>query len=176
MSWNYDDHEFESSGIYDDHGNEISANSAYMSSEWEPSTGPLPTREEMWTNHGRIPRLDRDRPAKVPPEALRLVAEYMAGEVGYPLDELTAAVRPGRPSKERAARLDALGRIVLDLRTVPSGASVAPSHWHFHEAKATLEDIGEALGGLSRKAVERLQRRGSRIVVVGWKQGATRGR
>lgn len=172
MSHHYDDQEFEFSGIYDEYGNAISANSAYMSSDRDDDSQHrlLPTREEMRANHGRVPRIDLDRPEKVSVEALRLVAEILASEQGFVLADLTSAVRSGRPSAERSARLDALGRIVLHLRTVPSGASEAPSQWGIHHAKATLEDIGEALGGLTRLAVLRLRDRGVRLEVVKWKQ------
>lgn len=180
MSHHYDDQEFEFSGIYDEYGNAISANSAYMSSdrgddEWQDESRHrlLPTREEMRANHGRVPRIDLHRPEKVPVEALRIVAEILATEEGFVLDDLRSAVRSGRPSPERSARLDALGRIVLHLRTVPSGASDAPSHWGIHQASATLEDIGEALGGITRDAVLRLRDRGVRLEVARLKrQGA----
>lgn len=181
MSWSdeHDDYEFESSGI-----DGVSANSYAMSTDredghfrrgpggrlvFESSYRQLPSWEEIYENHGRVPRLDVVRHGKVSPEALRLVAGYMAGEAGYELDELTAAVRPGRPSADRRARLDALGRIVLDLRTLPSGASF---YREGPNKKATLEDIGEAFGGLTRDAVLRLERRGARLEIARWRAQA----
>lgn len=109
------------------------------------------------------------------PDALRLLFEAEAEVVGISLDQMLATIRPGPVSASERPAYDRLARLVYELRTPvalsrerrtvavalglkESGETMTPP---------TLASIGTALGGLTKKQVQRLEDRGREAAARG---------
>jgi hypothetical protein len=107
-------------------------------------------------------------------EALRLFFESEALAFGLPLDEMLATIRPGPVSASERPAYERLARVVYELRTgrlSREQATVANVlRLKEQDEKMTplaLASIGTALGGLTRKQVQRLEDRGREVVARG---------